>query len=82
LTRNPTSRKEESFESSLKRLQQIVDALEGGSVDLEDVMKMYEEGVRLSRKCLDQLQQVEVKLKRLGKEVNGSFKLSDQTLEE
>jgi exonuclease VII small subunit len=45
-------------------------------------MKMYEEGVDLSRKCLEQLQQVEVKLKRLGKEIDGTFKLTDQKLEE
>ncbi|HEY6192042.1 MAG TPA: exodeoxyribonuclease VII small subunit [Bacteroidota bacterium] len=71
-----------SFEHSLKRLQQIVETLEEGSVNLEDVMKMYEEGVDLSRKCLEQLQQVEVKLKRLGKEIDGTFKLTDQKLEE
>ncbi len=74
--------KTDSFEYSLKRLQQIVETLEEGSVNLEEVMKMYEEGVGLSKKCLEQLQQVEVKLKRLGKEIDGAFKLTDQKLEE
>ncbi len=40
---------------------------------------MYDEGVQLSKKCLDQLQLIEVKLKRLGKEVNGSFTLTDES---
>jgi exodeoxyribonuclease VII small subunit len=37
-----------SFEESLKRLEQIVEKIEGGKVNLDEVMKMYEEGVRLS----------------------------------
>jgi exodeoxyribonuclease VII small subunit len=82
LKKNPATGKESNFEQSLKRLQQIVETLEEGSVNLEEVMKMYEEGVELSKRCLDQLQQVEVKLKRLGKEIDGSFKLTDQTVEE
>ena len=69
----------ETFEQSLKRLQQIVETLEEGSVGLEEVMNMYEEGVQLSKKCLEQLQQIEVKLKRLGKGVDGGFTLKDES---
>ncbi|OLD77628.1 MAG: exodeoxyribonuclease VII small subunit [Ignavibacteria bacterium 13_1_40CM_2_61_4] len=74
--------KEEGFEYSLKRLQQIVETLEEGAVSLEDVMKMYEEGVELSKRCLMQLQQVELRLKKLSKEMNGRFQLSDEALKE
>jgi exodeoxyribonuclease VII small subunit len=70
------------FEHSLKRLQQIVETLEEGSVHLEDVMKMYEEGVLLSKKCLEELQHVEVKLKKLGKEMDGTFKVTDESVDE
>lgn len=82
MTKSPVAGKENNFEYSLKRLQQIVETLEEGSVNLEEVMKMYEEGVELSKKCLEQLQQVEVKLKRLGKEIDGSFKLLEGKVEE
>jgi exodeoxyribonuclease VII small subunit len=82
VTKSPAVQKEHTFENSLNRLQQIVETLEEGSVNLEEVMKMYEEGVELSKRCLEQLQQVEVRLKRLGKEMNGGFKLTDETLEE
>lgn len=82
MTKTSASPRENNFEHSLKRLQQIVETLEEGSVNLEEVMKMYEEGVQLSRICLEQLQEVDVKLKRLGKEIGGSFKLFDETLEE
>ena len=51
-------------------------------MSLEDVMKIYEEGVELSKQCLTQLQQVELRLKKLSKEMNGRFQLSDEALEE
>lgn len=37
------------FEGILKRLEQIVEDLEGGEKGLEDSLKLYEEGVKLSR---------------------------------
>jgi exodeoxyribonuclease VII small subunit len=40
---------EASFEDSLKRLAEIVDALEKGDVPLEDSLRLFEEGVGLSR---------------------------------
>ena len=67
-----------TFETSLKRLEEIVDTLEEGSVTLDQVVVMYEEGVHLSKECLAQLQQAELKLKRLSKDVSGNFQLIDQ----
>jgi len=61
----------------LKRLEQIVETLEQGSVPLDEVMKMYEEGVQLSKQCLEHLHEAELKLKRLSKDVNGNFELVD-----
>jgi len=82
MTKTAAAVKEESFEYSLKRLQQIVETLEEGSVSLEEVMKMYEEGVELSKRCLTQLHHVELRLKKLSKDMNGRFQLSDGALEE
>ena len=70
-----------SFEQSLKRLEEIVEAIEGGSVSLDEVMKMYEEGVQISKTCLEQLSQAELKLKRLTKDAEGNFELFDERLE-
>jgi exodeoxyribonuclease VII small subunit len=67
-----------SFEQSIKRLEKIVETLEEGSVPLEDALKMYEEGVILSKQCLEKLTQAELKLKKLSKDVNGNFELFDQ----
>ncbi len=68
-----------SFERSLRRLEEIIEALEGGSISLDDVMKMYEEGVGLSKQCLDELAKAELKLKVLSKDVNGKFELLDRS---
>ncbi len=38
-----------SFEDSIRRLSEIVEALEGGDLPLEQSLKLFEEGVKLSR---------------------------------
>ena len=76
------TKKANTFEHSLKRLEEIVEALEQGDVSLYDAMQMYEEGVKLSKECLDKLTQAKLKLKKLSKDVNGDLKLSDLDLNE
>ena len=39
------------FEDCLARLEQIVTALEAGNLPLEDSLKVFEEGIGLSRQC-------------------------------
>lgn len=56
-----------TFEQSLKRLDEIVKALEHGDVPLADSMALFEEGTGLIRKCgamLDEAEQKVVKLKK------------------
>ena len=43
--------KELSFEESLKELENIVDQLESGDIDLEKSVKLYEKGMLLKKKC-------------------------------
>lgn len=66
-----------SFESSLKRLETIVASLEQGKVSLEESLKMFEEGVHLSKECLDTLSKAEMKVKQLTKDLNGKFQLTE-----
>ena len=68
----------ENFEASIKRLEEIVEILEQGSVTLDEVMAMYEEGVNISKRCLERLQQAETKLKRLSKSAEGTLELTDE----
>ena len=67
----------QNFESSLKRLEAIVESLESGEVPLERAMELYEEGIQLSKFCGDKLRATELRLKKLGKDADGQFELSD-----
>ena len=42
---------EPSFEAGLKRLEEVLDALEHGDLSLEEAMRAFEEGVQLVRVC-------------------------------
>ena len=53
------------FEKKLGRLEEIVQKMEKGDLALEDSLKFFEEGVRLSKECHQQLNEAEVKIKKL-----------------
>lgn len=53
------------FEKKLGRLEQIVGSMEKGDLSLEDSLKIFEEGVKLSRECHMQLNEAEQKVKLL-----------------
>lgn len=53
------------FESALARLEAIVTDLEKGDLPLEEALKIFEEGVRLSKSCLKVLEEAEQKVQIL-----------------
>tara|TARA_Y100000817_G_scaffold266981_1_gene223417 strand:+ start:270 stop:494 length:225 start_codon:yes stop_codon:yes gene_type:complete len=53
------------FESSLKELESIVEKLEDENINLEDSVKSFEDGVNLVKECQKQLQNAELKIKKL-----------------
>jgi exodeoxyribonuclease VII small subunit len=63
-----------TFEESLKKLEGIVAQLERGDLPLEDSIKMFEEGVRLSAECKQELENAESKVEILLKQRDGSLK--------
>ena len=62
------------FEKALERLEKIVEDLETGNIALEDALKKYEEGVKLSALCQKRLSQAEKKIEILTKSLDGSIK--------
>ena len=54
-----------TFDAAMKRLEEIIAALEGGEAPLEQSMTLYEEGVRLTALCAAKLEQAEQKLTTL-----------------
>jgi exodeoxyribonuclease VII small subunit len=53
------------FESSLKELESIVDKLEDENINLEDSVKSFEKGINLVKECQEELQNAELKIKKL-----------------
>jgi exodeoxyribonuclease VII small subunit len=66
-----------SLESSLKRLEEIVEILERGETPLEDAVSLYEEGIQISKGCAEKLKVAELKIKKLSKEIDGQFSLNE-----
>lgn len=56
------------FEKSLKQLEALVDKLEKGDTSLEDSLKNFEQGVKLTRECRQALHNAEQKISVLSKE--------------
>jgi len=60
-----------SFEQALAQLEQIVQKLEKGELPLEDSLKLYEDGIRLSRLCHAKLEEAEGRIEVLLKDARG-----------
>ena len=54
--------KNKTFESALKELESIVGKLESGSLDLDKMLKLFEEGMKLTQQCRGQLKEVEERI--------------------
>lgn len=64
-----------NFEKAMERLEQIVGDLESGNLELDESIKVFEEGVELSKKCHKKLTEAETKVKLLIKNENGEFEM-------
>jgi exodeoxyribonuclease VII small subunit len=65
--------KQQTFEDALKRLEEVLDSLEHGSLNLEESVKAFEEGVNLVRFCHGRLDEVERRVELLLKDEAGRF---------
>jgi exodeoxyribonuclease VII small subunit len=64
----------ERFEDALNKLEKIVSKLEEGDIPLEESLKLFEEGIRLSRFCNQKLDEAEKKVEILLKGKDGLLK--------
>ena len=64
---------EKKFEASLARLEEIVQELEKGDLPLEQSLKLFEEGIKLSRICNKRLEDAERKVEILMKDKSGNM---------
>lgn len=67
-----------SFEAALRQLEELVQKLEKGDLALEESLKLYEDGIRLSRLCHARLEEAEGKIEMLLKDARGEPVLDAQ----
>ncbi|HIJ81944.1 MAG TPA: exodeoxyribonuclease VII small subunit [Desulfuromonadales bacterium] len=63
----------EKFETSLKKLEEVVKKLEGGSLSLDESLKAFEEGVRHAAFCSGKLEEAERRVDILLRQKDGSL---------
>lgn len=67
--------KEINFESSMENLEKIVQELEKGDLNLDDSIKKFEEGMKISKECNKFLEDAEKKISVL---INDNGKLTEE----
>ncbi len=70
-----TAKKPVNLEKALADLESLVDELESGDLPLENAMKKFEEGIKLTRRCQAALKEAEQKVEILLKSAEGEESL-------
>jgi len=71
--KKPEPPKKPEFERSLARLEEVAKKLENANLSLDEAMKLFEEGVQLSRDCQKQLEEAEGRVEILLKMADGKM---------
>ena len=72
-----SNKKNKSIEAKLIELEKILEDLESGKLELDDALKKFEKGIKLSRECQQTLEEAEMKIQVL---MEDELKDSDETL--
>ncbi|MEE8369572.1 MAG: exodeoxyribonuclease VII small subunit [Dehalococcoidia bacterium] len=72
------ARKKEGFEALYRRLEETVARLEEGGLTLAVSLELYEEGMKLARRCQELLQEAELRVTQL----RGGFGAEEEPEEE
>jgi exodeoxyribonuclease VII small subunit len=68
---------EDSFESAMSRLEQIVELMESDKLPLEELLTRYEEGVTLVKTCEQKLAAVEKRIEIISRNAAGEPKIEE-----
>ncbi len=68
---------ESSFETSFLRLEKILESLESEDCTLEETIKLYEEGLTLTKVCYDKLNDAELRIKEINRTAKSSVEIKD-----
>ena len=76
---SPDKKNSKSIESRLTDLETILEELESGDLELDQALKKFEQGVKLSRECQKTLEDAELKIKIL---MDNELKETDENLDQ
>jgi len=62
------AKSQQTFEKRLERVREITTLLEGGDLPLEQGVKLFQEGVRLSKECAAELEQARIIVETAGQQ--------------
>ena len=62
-----------NFENNLKELENIVKTLESSDVSLDEMLELFEQGLKLTKSCTAQIETAEQKISILLKDKNGEM---------
>jgi exodeoxyribonuclease VII small subunit len=68
---------EQTFETAIERLEQIVHEMESDKLPLEDLLTRYEEGTKLVKVCESRLQNAEKRIEIIAKNAAGEIRLEE-----
>lgn len=75
-------KEEKTFEDNLKELEEIANNLETGNLNLDEAIKEFEKGMKLSKECTKKLDLAEKKINMLVKNDNGKIEEKEFETEE
>ena len=76
---SPSKKNSKSIESRLSELEAILEELESGDLELDQALKKFEQGVKLSIECQKTLEDAELKIKIL---MYNELKETDENLDQ
>ncbi|MDQ7799144.1 MAG: exodeoxyribonuclease VII small subunit [Candidatus Edwardsbacteria bacterium] len=70
------------FEKALARIEQIVDQMESGEIELDKALNLYQEGMELMAGCQATLEETQNKIKKITRDIQGRLKVEEHHMEE
>lgn len=65
--------KKMKFEEALRRLDEIVAAMEAGEIGIEESIEQYEEAMRIAKHCREVLDQAELRIRQIRADAGGEM---------
>lgn len=70
------------FETALLKLEKIVQSLENEELELDESIKLFEEGIKLSLFCQQELERADGKIQQLMQNMQGDLELVEVEINE